>query len=394
MKLIAPNLQAKTIILLLSSCALLAACKKDKQPTNPAEENEQVSELSSPFVNQAFGKIYQYDALGKMPLTVLLNGDLLMTTINSVDSLDRLQVFRMNASGAVLWQKQFTSGRQYHSGNSFETSDGSVIVLGSRRTAFDWVRTRCFIARLNGNTGDTLWTRQWGENYLDYAFCGLEAPDKNYWILDLSDSKSIATLLKIAPNGDSLTCRTFSLPVNSKFITAMVSSDKKIWVAAETSSSGQKQILLKKITDGSQDFSIQASITGLSDLRIKTITETSDGFCVVGGEATNKSDPTIAGFLVKFNGNGNIVWQKTINIAIASCTEKKPDVFYLGAGCAMTNKLFLFELSTMTEVKPPLAAVGCERQLVRKGKKLYRIIADVGTDDYETARMAGYTINN
>jgi len=220
------------LLTFLFSISLLVSCTKKQVDPNPPYIIP--TELSDPLFSNDIGNGYDYQSIKGNPLTLLSLGDLLVSSIQENNTIDKLQVTKITGSGNVIWQKNFTQGYNFKSGNCFETSTGEIIVLGASIKQNSWTNSNVFISKLNAATGDTIWTKTYGNNYVDRGVIGYEDANHNYWIVDFWHSESRAMLLKINANGDSLTSVLNGTVINA-YKDAMITKTKDIVMIGETS---------------------------------------------------------------------------------------------------------------------------------------------------------------
>jgi hypothetical protein len=378
----------------------LYSCKKDKEiePNTPNPEGP--LELSSPFLELDYGNSYDYEGVGNNPLTLLNSGDLIVSSIEYNGTTDKLQLNRINLNGIIIWQKNFSQGYRYLSGNCFETNSGELIAIGTSIEQSNWTNSKVFIAKLNSVTGDTIWTRKYGHNYIDKGMVGYEDINNNYWIVDINHQDNNATLLHIASNGDSLSSVINYEATQPMYRDALITSTKSVLLVGESgnSISGKQPVFICKYTNGTKNFSTDIALDNFDELSVNNVCETSDGGYVIVGECFNLANTSLRyGFLLKVDVNGNKAWEKTLtqfnNSGIYSCIEKQPDVFYLGIGASSSAKLYKYDLTILSEINSSFISSFRDVQLIKNGNKLYRSLLGIKPSFYETVTLKAYTIN-
>jgi hypothetical protein len=391
----------RLLLVFLTITTLLFSCRK-KEKNSAVDNTSQATtaELSSPFLESNYGAAYDYNITNN-PLSLLSSNDLIVSSLQYDGVTDKLQITKINSSGNVLWQKIMTQGYKYIPGNCFETSAGQLIIFGATIAQSNWVDSKVFIAKLNATTGDTLWTRSYGHNYIDRGIIGCEDSNNNYWVVDFSQQDHKATLLKIAPNGDSLTSVINSETNQPSYEDAIISSNKNIIIVGESgnfASSKTPIYMCSYSLTGIKNFSSHIELNNFDQIKVNDVCETSDGSFVVAGECFNFANTSLRyGFLLKIDNYGNKVWERILsqfnNSAAYSILEKQPGVFYLGLGSSGNGKLYKYDLSNLSEINLAYITNYHDIQLLKNGTKLYRALIDANTGGYETVKLKAYTIN-
>jgi hypothetical protein len=286
----------KNLILFFIVVFTLTYCKKKDDSSSPSisQSTAPTSELSSPLFDTEYGDAYDHDDIGRNPITILSSNHMIVSSIHYNGMIDKLQISKINMSGGLLWQKTFTDGYRYKSGQCFETSSGNLIVIGATIASSSWVASKVFIAKLNPLTGDTIWTKKYGHNYIDEGIVGYENINANYWIVDYSSSGSKATLLKVNSNGDSLTSIIDSSQPGS-YKDVLITANKEIVLVGESPNaiSSKRPVYIAKYTNGVKNFSSDIILNNFDDVQVSDICQTVDGNFVISGTCLNNSNTRI-----------------------------------------------------------------------------------------------------
>ena len=388
----------KKLLIIISIGLVVIGCKKkesDPVPDNTTKTTT-TAELSSPLFETQYGDAYDYVDIGENPITILSSNDIIVSSIHYDGTIDKLQISKINATGGLLWQKTFSQGYQYKSGKCFETATGDLIVIGATIAPSNWTYSKVYIAKLNAATGDTIWTRSYGYNYIDGGIVGYEDSGSNYWIVDFNNQDNKATLLKIGSNGDSLTS-VLDAP-QSHYKDAMVTANKEIVIVGEsgTSISSKQPIYISKYTNGNQNFNSSIILNNYDNVQVKDVCQTADGNFVVVGTCFNFSSTSLRyGFLIKTDASGNKIWEKVLTqfngSEITSCVEKQADVFYLGVGGYNSGNLYKYDLTNLTVIDNQYRQP--DAQLLIKNGTLHRGIIEANASFYQTVKLKVYSIN-
>ena len=227
-----------------------------------------------------------------------------------------IYLIKTDVSGNELWTKRF--GEQL--GNMFDhddghsvqqTSDGGYIIVG-RTNSFS-NDFNVYLIKTDGN-GDSTWTKTFGGTSYDDGYSVQQTSDSGYIIAGLGDYH----LIKTDINGNSLWTKTFA---DGEVKCVQQTADGGYILAgmrySSTSANGGTDIYLLK-TDGNGNELWNKSFGGPDDDIGYSVQQTTDGgYIVVGSiEYSNLSYCNV--YLIKTDGNGNELWNKTFGGVINS----------------------------------------------------------------------------
>jgi len=119
------------------------------------------------------------------------------------DGSGDLWFMKINSQGDSLWTKRYGGNRRDEVGNVHRTADGGYIFAGTRGHSLDLgYITNIYAIRFNAN-GDTLWTREIGDDY--YWEAGgdiLEQDDGSFLLVGYYQNKEY--IAKLDPDGKTL----------------------------------------------------------------------------------------------------------------------------------------------------------------------------------------------
>ncbi len=196
-------------------------------------------------------------------------------------------IVKFNRDGNQLWDKQIggSSSDQFYS--VIETSDGGFVAVGSSQSDADGTITSTnngfgdgLIVKFDEN-GNQIWDNQVGGSSFDQFFSVLETSDGGFVAVGSSQSYQDGTLT--SPNNG-----------------------------------GTDGLVVKFDENGNQIWDYQAG--GSSSEFFFSVLETSDGGIVAVGSSQSDADGTLTsdnngdsdGLIVKFDENGNQLWDKQI----------------------------------------------------------------------------------
>lgn len=382
--------------------AIIVSCKKENSNTtntpitqNPANTSISISSLSQ----QEFGNCYFYET-GSNPVTVLSNGDVIISSLK-YDGVgdDKINITKINSAGNILWNKIIDRGKRYKKGSTFVSSQGDLIYIGTEVEPFSWTSAKVFIAKINISTGDTIWTRAYGNGYIDYGIIGHETNDGNYEIVDYSSQDYIGTIIKVSPSGDSLTSYLNTETYTKNYEDALFTSDNGVLMAGSSGNfiNGKRPIYLCKYKDGVKIFSNNIVLDSLDEIRVMDIIECSDGGFLIGGETNKFSNTSLKyAFLVKTDNNGARLWEKILPQssykAINSFVEYQPNVFVISLNSNPLANLYKYDLTSLSLINSNLSNYGNDGQLIIKSGKLYRSVITQNSSYYQIVKLMTYSI--
>ncbi len=88
---------------------------------------------------------------------------------------------KTDASGAVLWEKQFGGSRTEYGTTFLKASDGTYVIAGRTNSFSASGQHDAFIAKVD-SAGTLLWAKTYGTDSTEYAFAIMESPDSGYVI--------------------------------------------------------------------------------------------------------------------------------------------------------------------------------------------------------------------
>ena len=230
---------------------------------------------------------------------------------------------KTDASGIVLWEKQYGGNRTEFGTCFIKASDGNYVIAGRTNSFSASTKHDAFIAKVDPS-GTLLWAKSYGTDSTEYAFAIVEAPDSGYVIAGVTYGGSGAP----KNNGrlDIMVVKT-DINGNAKW-SKSVGSINGNEVGYSLAAAGNNGFLVGgysgiNITGGLNDnyFSyldwngnLQLSYLygGVSDDDIRNIVLANNGFMVAGNTRSNGAQGDL--FVSRFNVNGGVpglAWTKS-----------------------------------------------------------------------------------
>jgi hypothetical protein len=172
-------------------------------------------------------------------------------TYNDTASAYDLLLIKTDSAGQTLWERSL-GGQDWDFGQSIaETPDSGILVVG-KTYSYGHGDADAWILKFN-HQGDTLWTRCFGGDSLDYAAdCGIAA-DSNYWVAMNTSSfgkgKQDAWILKMNDQGDTLMSRLYGDSLRDEVNSMHSMPDKGLVFVGSTMNFGavQNEIWLMRL---------------------------------------------------------------------------------------------------------------------------------------------------
>ncbi len=226
-------------------------------------------------------------------------------------------VFIANATCAfaqapdTLWTRAYGDSLNEYGREVNLTTDGGFIIagytnsMGAGGTDFYLVKTN--------STGDTLWTRTYGDSLNDYGRSAQQTTDGGYIFVGYSNSSGAGSydyyLVKTNSTGDTTWTRTYGGTGVDYGMWVQQTSDGGYILAGATDSygAGSRDFYLVK-TDSIGDTLWTRAYGGVDLEYCYNVRQTSDGGYIAAGYTTSYGAGGRDFYLVKTNANGDTLW--------------------------------------------------------------------------------------
>ena len=216
-------------------------------------------------------------------------------------------IIKLDATGAITWQKTYGGANYDQSFSIIQTSDGGYAVAGYYGTSS--TNADIWVLKLDAS-GNVTWQKTYGGADNDYAYSIIQTIDGGYAVAGMygfTTNNGDAWVLKLDASGNITWQKTFGGVFTENATTIVQTSAGDYVIAGKTGTfgAGNWDLWVLKL-DGTGTVLWQ-NVYGTADPEQSiTMIKTSDGGYVLNGR--------IGGLryflLVKLDGSGNIVWQK------------------------------------------------------------------------------------
>jgi len=275
------------------------------------------------------------------PMIRLNNGDFIFAgnTLNPGFGGKDVLVTRTDASGNILWSKQYGGGGAETALSVSPSSDNGILVGGESFSVDP--DGDAFMFKLD-SSGSLLWWKNYGGSLYDITYSVQGLSDGSIISAGLIESAPVdydAFLMKTDGNGDTLWTKIIGRPGIDHAVNVIPTSDSGYIFCGKTLSVGQGVCdcwIVK--TDGNGDTLWTKVIGGAGWDESMDIIEQPNGYIVCGGsnsEGFSNYDYT----LMQLDFQGNLVWVKQYGgvwVEDSYCIQEVPGEGYIFAGYTET----------------------------------------------------------
>ena len=253
----------------------------------------------------------------------------------SKEGEEHARVWKLDARGNLLWDREFGGSRHDRFRSIRQTSDSGYVVAGtttSKGAGAGDIR----VVKLDIE-GNVLWDRVFGGSGNDWAFSLELTSDNGYVVAGYTRSKGAGGMdiwvLKLDANGNLLWDKTFGGVKDDDAFSACQTSDGGYAVAGWTKSKGAggMDVWVLKL-DANGNLLWDKTFGGVGGDGAGSIQQTSDGGYIVAGHTTPEDGKRRDAWVLKLDINGDLLWDKTFNGGEANSIQQTSDGGYIVSG--------------------------------------------------------------
>jgi len=241
-------------------------------------------------------------------------------------------MFKTDSSGRLIWMNTYGTPMSEVTPSFNFTNDGGYVLIGFHGDDDDSLGV-VYMVKTDIN-GDTLWTKYYGNNKSNYGFYVCQTADSGYVFTGLTNNydeqMDDVLLCKADKKGNLLWTKTFGGDSNDIAYCLQITPDGGYIIAGWTSSYGhgsEDGWVIR--TDASGNKVWDKTYGGAKSDRFNHIEPTSDGGYICSGVTYSFSKNVADMWIVKIDSIGNQQWMKTfgdtadqMNGEIKQCADK------------------------------------------------------------------------
>jgi hypothetical protein len=227
----------------------------------------------------------------------------------------QVYLIKTDSSGDMLWARTY-GGARYDAGYSVQQTSDRGYIVGGYTLSFG-NGSQVYLIKTNAS-GDTLWTRTYGDTGSEYGYSVQQTSDGGYiiaGIVNMFGNNDQVYLIKTNSFGDTLWTRNYGGAYTDWGESVQQTQDGGYIIAGFTNSFGPgtpsyTNVYLIK-TNASGDTLWTRAYGGLRSDAGFSVKQTQDGGYIVAGSTSSFSDTLDNVYLIKTNASGDTLWTRT-----------------------------------------------------------------------------------
>ncbi|MCC6012537.1 T9SS type A sorting domain-containing protein [Candidatus Caldipriscus sp.] len=223
-------------------------------------------------------------------------------------------LIKTDADGNIIWAKTYRGTGDEWARSVHQTSDGGYILAGATNS-FSAGGYDILLIKADAN-GNIIWTKTYGGTNYEDAYFVQQTSDGGYIVVGATNSFGAGGhdifLIKTDANGNIIWTKTYGGTNYDYAYSVQQTSDGGYIVAGLTTSfgaSGYDIFLIK--TDGNGNIIWTKTYRGTYEDGAYYVQQTSDGGYILAGYTSSFGAGGYDVFLIKTDANGNLQWTKT-----------------------------------------------------------------------------------
>ncbi len=256
----------------------------------------------------------------------------------SIASGEKAWVIKLNTRGNKVWDNTFAKRTDDEIFSIIQTKDGGYAVCGYTG-AKDWGEVDCWVIKLD-KTVNTVWDKIFGGIGWDETNTILQTEDGGYAVFGFVQSKNEGRedgwIAKLDENGEIVWDKAFGGSQNDEVFSGIKTADGGYAVCGYTESKGAGgyDAWIVKF-DENGEIVWDKAFGGIEAEVANSIIQTRDGGYALAGYTWSKGVGREDAWMIKLDKNGEVIWDKTFggsNEDVARCIIQAEDGGYVLAG--------------------------------------------------------------
>jgi hypothetical protein len=248
-----------------------------------------------------------------------------------------ISLIKTDAYGNILWTKNFGDTIADFGYAVYQTSDGGYIIAGDSYNSVLLIKT--------DSVGDTLWTKTYGDTWADIGRAVLETFDGGIIVAGFTESAGNASndiyLLKTNSTGDTLWTKTYGeVPHQEDAAFLQQTTDSGFIICGHSNFGGGNNIEAYLVKTDSLGILQWSKTYGGNDFEsLAGVVQTFDGGFITVGNTNSYGAGNFDALVIKTDSNGEVMWSKSYGGAqndVAESISQMPDSGYIICGYSLS----------------------------------------------------------
>ncbi len=263
-------------------------------------------------------------------------------------TIGHLIIIKTNSVGDTTWTKTYGGVNDDWGKSIKQTFDGGYIVFGST-LSFGAGGGDFYLMKVN-STGDTMWTKTFGEIGDDYSSSIIQTSDSGFVMCGNTSSFGAIIkgyLIKTNSVGDTMWTKSFGADSVTVINDVKQTNDSGYIIFGSTNSFGAGNFDLYLIkTNASGDTVWSKTYGGIDEEASQQVQQTLDGGYIMVGGTKSFGMGVYDAYWIKTDANGNVMWSRTfggISSDLGNSILQTPDSGFIIAG-NVTNGSNIYDI--------------------------------------------------
>jgi uncharacterized repeat protein (TIGR01451 family) len=255
---------------------------------------------------RAYGDSTRYEVGNVVEQTI--DGGYIVGGYKQGVGVSSMYLVKLNAVGDTLWTKNHGENRSYQGIRDLQqTADGGYILASSRLVGSGVLVKNVYLVKTDVS-GDTIWTKQHGNTWTSYDALSIEQTTDGGYILTGTMDQTMY-LMKTDVNGDSLWTKTYAGLGGEGYVVHQTSDGGYIIGGRYAPNNIPSYGLIKTDNQGDTLWTYNAPLATLTHLGgVKDVQQTADGGYIAVGDQEDNAGNLNYGIMFKTDSVGALEW--------------------------------------------------------------------------------------